>query len=323
MHRSAMHHPWVTRDDRLMFRGSNLTGNRYLAANVSTTDELDIKVWDWVQEPRHEHFVGLPQHCRNKYLLNWPGNSYSARLKYLLLCSSVVVHSDNGWIEFYYPMLKHGEHYMRVRELNSTADMYSDLPNLVQQLNARPKRSRQIAKAGQRFATETLSVENVREYWFRLVKAYSDLMRYEVVISPDALPLGSSISHPRYVAYANRTGCPEMPDLVADAERAAPMGHFPVQDWPAELVTAAVQPVVAEANQTGPVVADPVAVEPHVVEPTLFGQTAEEVPVVHEQAVTEQLDQPEVIDTVVPELNEQREANVQHESESLLDTIAF
>lgn len=168
-------------------------------------------MWDWVQEPEHEHFVGLPQHCKNKYLLNWPGNSYSARFKYLLLCGSVVVHSDNGWYEFFYPMLKHGEHYMQVRMINSTEDLHSELPNLVHHLSSHPKRSRQIAHAGQRFATEILSADNVREYWYRLLKTYSQLQQFDVALSPDAVPVGTSVSHPRYVTYNNRTGCPDMP----------------------------------------------------------------------------------------------------------------
>lgn len=317
-----------------MFRGSNLTGNRFLATNISTSAELDIRVWDWVQEPRHEHFVGLPQHCRSKYLLNWPGNSYSARLKYLLLCASVVVHSDNGWIEFYYPMLKHGEHFLRVRELNSTQDLDSDLPHLVQQLNARSKRSRQIAKAGQRFATETLSTDNVREYWFRLIKAYSELQRYEVAISPDALPLGSSLSHPRYVTYGNRTGCPEMPDLVPDPERAAPMGHFPVDDWPAEPVVSvanvtqpiATEAVVAEPIGTQPMVAEGVVAEPIVresdaVEPVLLDAVDQTRPFVPDRA--EQNEQRGIVDSIVPDLAEPQEAIIEHEAESLLSTIAF
>ena len=318
LHRSAMHHPWVARDDRLMFRGSNLTGNRHLAYNFSMPPEVDIKVWDWVQEPKHESFVGLPQHCRNKYLLNWPGNSYSARLKYLLLCASVVVHSDNDWYEFFYPMLKHGEHFMRVRALNSTEDLNSRLSEMVQHLNSHSKRSRQIAKAGQRFATETLSAVNVREYWFRLIKAYSELQQFEVTISPDSIPLGSSVSHPRYVTYGNRTGCPEMPDLVFDRSgRASPVGHFPIEE------DIEPEPVVLSVNATDAFVSDRVMADPVI----------EMEPVVTD--LEDQLDQPQVVDTATPDLlTDRNDEVVQSESQelsevvdssnqSILSTIAF
>ncbi|DBA70030.1 TPA: hypothetical protein ACH3X2_012328 [Trebouxia sp. C0005] len=197
----------MARDASLLFRGSNLTGNRHMAFGFETNADIDIRVWDWVQEPAHEHFIGLPQHCKSKYLLNWPGNSYSARLKYLLLCGSVVVHSDNGWYEFYYHMLRHGEHYMRVRALNSTFDLYNDLTTLIQKLNRTPKHSRRIANAGQHFAREVLSGDNVREYWYRLIKQYAELQTHEIRVHPDAVPLGASVSNPRYITYDQRTGC--------------------------------------------------------------------------------------------------------------------
>ena len=111
-------------------------------------------MWDWVQEPSHEHFVGLPQHCSRKYLLNWPGNSYSARLKYLMLCGSLVVHSDNGWYEFFYHMLKHEEHYVRINALTSAYEIHHDLADLVKRLEADHRHSKQIADATQQFARE-------------------------------------------------------------------------------------------------------------------------------------------------------------------------
>ena len=151
--------------------------------------------------------MNTSEHCKSKYLLNWPGNSYSACLKYLLLCGSVVVHSDNGWYEFYYPMLKHGEHYMTIRALSSTADLHNDLTTTVQELNRSPKHSRRIASAGQRFAREILSDDNVREYWYRLIQQYAELQTHEIRVHLDAVPLGASISNPKFVTYDQRTVC--------------------------------------------------------------------------------------------------------------------
>ena len=185
----------------------NFAGNRHIATGFETNADVDIRVWDWVQEPSHQHFIGLPQHCKSKYLLNWPGNSYSAHLKYLLLCGSVVVHSDNGWYEFHYPMLTHGEHYMRIRALNSTEELHNDLTHLVQQLNRNPRHIRRIANAGQQFARETLSADNVTDYWYRLLKEYAALQTHEIRVHPDAVPLGVSVSHPRYINYNERSGC--------------------------------------------------------------------------------------------------------------------
>lgn len=44
-----------------------------------------------------DEFVSLVDHCKYKYLLNWPGHSYSARLKALLQCGSAVVYPSNDW----------------------------------------------------------------------------------------------------------------------------------------------------------------------------------------------------------------------------------
>lgn len=207
MQQAALHHPWALKESKLLFRGSSTTGNRAIAMDLPLNNELDVKVWDWAREEDSRDFFGLPDHCKNKYLLNWPGNSYSARLKYLLLCGSVVVHSDNGWYEFYYPMLKHGQHFMKTRALANQRDLDHGLTGLIRELQANPKRSRQIAEAGQDFAMNLLSADNVRQYWYELLYAYSALHTDEVKVSEDALPLGNSLSHPLYVKLEQRSGC--------------------------------------------------------------------------------------------------------------------
>ena len=207
MLRAALHSPWNDKAPRLMFRGSSMTGNRQIAANIEATDLVDVQVWDWVAEPDRQRFVGLTDHCKSKYLLNWPGNTYSARLKYLLLCGSVVVHSDNGWFEFYYPLLTHGQHIMKTRTLTQPRDVTHNLHNLVQHLRTNPKRSQKIAEAGQHFANEVLSPANIKDYWYRLLKAYSALQTFKVELHPDAILLGDSLSHPRYVRPEERMGC--------------------------------------------------------------------------------------------------------------------
>lgn len=207
MQQAALHSPWATKEPKLLFRGSSTTGNREIATDLQPNSQLDVKVWDWEKDVARQDFFGLPEHCRSRYLLNWPGNSYSARLKYLLLCGSVVVHSDNGWYEFYYPMLRHGQHFMKTRALASRHDLDNELTNLVQRLQANPKRSRMIAEAGQHFAANVLTAENVRGYWYRLLTAYAALQTDEVRLDQGAIPLGSSLSHPVYITLEQRSGC--------------------------------------------------------------------------------------------------------------------
>eukprot|EP00397_Hematodinium_sp_SG-2012_P058988 GEMP01075141.1.p2 GENE.GEMP01075141.1~~GEMP01075141.1.p2 ORF type:complete len:120 (+),score=11.76 GEMP01075141.1:665-1024(+) len=50
--------------------------------------------------------VGLDDHCQYKYLAFLNGNTYSSRLKYELLCGSVVFASPPDWVEWWSEQLK-------------------------------------------------------------------------------------------------------------------------------------------------------------------------------------------------------------------------
>jgi hypothetical protein len=58
-----------------------------------------------------EHFRTLWEHAGCKYLAQLPGNSYSARLKYLLATGSAVIMYQRNptWQEFWYHLLKVGK----------------------------------------------------------------------------------------------------------------------------------------------------------------------------------------------------------------------
>jgi len=96
---------------------------------------------------------------------------------------------------------------MKTRALAEVGDFTNGLTTLVQHLSTNPKRSRLIAEAGQQLATDVLSPQNIREYWYRLLVAYSQLQTFRVNLCSDAVPLGDSLSHPQYVSAEHRTGC--------------------------------------------------------------------------------------------------------------------
>ncbi|DBA89353.1 TPA: Protein O-glucosyltransferase 1 [Trebouxia sp. C0004] len=109
------------------------------------------------------------------------------------------VRNDNGWFEFYYPMLKHGQHFMRTKAIDNLDVITNGLTTLVQHFNGNPTQSRLVAEAGQRFATDVLSLQNIREYWHRLLTTYSELQTFKVNLHPDAIPIGVSLSDPQYM----------------------------------------------------------------------------------------------------------------------------
>ena len=61
-------------------------------------------------------FVSLADHCRHKLLLHLAGNTYAARLKYLLACGAAVVAPESVWSEFWHHLLRPGEHFIAVEE---------------------------------------------------------------------------------------------------------------------------------------------------------------------------------------------------------------
>lgn len=202
---AASDHPWATKVPRLLFRGNSVTRNGEIAQELQPNNELDVQVWDWIQS--RDGFLDLSDHCKNRYLLNWPGYSYSARYKYLLLCGSVVLHSDNGYYEFFYPMLRHGENVIKVGVLTSKHDLQVGLARVIKELEANPGRGRHIAEAGQHFASNVLTADNLTEYWYRLLKSYAALQNDRMELLDDAISLGKSLGNPEYTEVTGRSGC--------------------------------------------------------------------------------------------------------------------
>lgn len=59
--------------------------------------------------------VPLEDHCQYKYLFNYRGVAASFRFKHLFLCGSLVFHSDDKWIEFFYLKMKPWVHYIPIK----------------------------------------------------------------------------------------------------------------------------------------------------------------------------------------------------------------
>lgn len=200
--------PWGEKRNKLFFAGNIDTGNRHIMRDVDLKpyQEFDIRIWNWKDPNSPMKFVKLPDHCKYKYLLNWPGNTYSARLKTLMLCNSTVVHSQiGGWVEFWYHMLEHGKNVVLTKGIHEPVDITNKMHKVVKKLVRNDRTAQQIAKAGSELAQTVLSVENVREYWYRLIVAYAKLQRFEVERHPDSVSLGESLTGPVIWRFEDRT----------------------------------------------------------------------------------------------------------------------
>ena len=200
--------PWGQKQNKLFFAGNIDTGNRHIMRDVdlSPYQEFDIRIWNWKDQNSPMKFVKLPEHCKYKYLLNWPGNTYSARLKTLMLCNSTVIHAQiGGWVEFWYHMLDHGKNVVLTKGIHEPGDITNKMHKVVKKLVRNDRTAQQIAAAGAELAQNVLSVENVREYWYRLIVAYSKLQRFEVERHPDSVSLGESLTGPVIWRFEDRS----------------------------------------------------------------------------------------------------------------------
>merc|ERR1712113_179015 len=106
---------------------------------------------------------GLLDHCKYKYLAFLNGNTYSSRLKFNLLCGSVVFASEARWEEWWTGQLSSSE-YVRV------ADDWSDAGLLFEKTRVSVDRGEAIGSRGRKFAVKTLNPYNVDCYWRRLIE---------------------------------------------------------------------------------------------------------------------------------------------------------
>ena len=91
------------------------------------------------------------------YLVNIGGATYSARLKYLMLCGSPIIQVEE-YFEFFEPLLTRHKHF-----IPSGPDMAA-IEHAITQARATPHKSATIGVAAQTFAKECLRMADVYYY---------------------------------------------------------------------------------------------------------------------------------------------------------------
>ena len=121
--------------NKVFFRGADTHYIRkHVYNNTIDNDIFDIKITN--SSDNTTNFVSLNDHCKWKYLLNIPGQSYAGRLKYLLATDSVVFNIEKKkkyqWNEFWYPLIKDSENYVKIKDNNEY-----DHKNRIKKVNGR------------------------------------------------------------------------------------------------------------------------------------------------------------------------------------------
>jgi hypothetical protein len=191
--RAARKIAWSDKVGKALFSGAPTAPMRAAMARVSVghPELFELRI----HEQERSKFITLQEHCKHKYLLHLAGITYSARLKYLLLCNSTVIapalgktgsQQPGGWIEFYYQALESGVHFIDSENSSNTVVV-------LRQLEQDQDYARQIASRGAAWAQQNLNMDSVWGYWRDLLAAYASKLEFIPVVHPEAVPLADSL----------------------------------------------------------------------------------------------------------------------------------
>ena len=194
---------WQEKKPVLFFRGSRTNDSRdpFVLHSRQAADGWDVR-YTLNQSQKETDYVtnvlkiapaepvSPRDHCAYRYLLNFDGVAASFRLKNLLACGGLVFYVDPRWVEFFYPKLVPGEHYV---PLSLDA---AEAARVVEGLRADDPRARKIAESGREFIAKHLTLDHVRGYWLDLLKDYAALQRFEPGRDPALVRIEESASPP-------------------------------------------------------------------------------------------------------------------------------
>ncbi|XP_042890891.1 O-glucosyltransferase rumi homolog [Penaeus japonicus] len=187
LHTASERWPWDIKESKGFFRGSRTSAERdplvYLSREKpDLVDAQYTKNQAWKSDadtlyapPASE--VPLEDHCQYKYLFNFRGVAASFRFKHLFLCRSLVFHSGDEWIEFFYPRMKPWVHYIPVRAEASK----EEIRKLLEFAKENDDVSSAIAERGYEFIRDHLRMKDVLCYWKKLLQSYAELLQYKPV----------------------------------------------------------------------------------------------------------------------------------------------
>ena len=200
IYKAAQRHPWQDRDKRLLFRGAP-TGERGRLLNSSfgefDTELLNIHLVDSWWYEHQESFMSPADQCQSQFLLYMAGNTWSSRMKKLLLCNSTVVVHPSPFVGFWWHLLQHNQNVIIMDAIEKPGHATRQLNEVMTGLRSNETLARAIAAEGQRIAMDVLTLDNALDYWHHLLWEYSKLQRFKPMLHHDAIPLDRSIFAPQ------------------------------------------------------------------------------------------------------------------------------
>lgn len=136
---------WTSKEDKLFWRGAYLSQLRH-----DLRDVANAHLWGDIGEIKWGEgatgWISMEQHCGKRFLADADSHSYSGRLKYLMLCRSVVVSHRKQWRQSWHGALdgRPGSPTQNFIELG--AESWDGLVEAVDDLRARPSYAEAIAE---------------------------------------------------------------------------------------------------------------------------------------------------------------------------------
>ncbi|CAF3840972.1 unnamed protein product [Rotaria sp. Silwood1] len=173
---------FAMKKSKLFWRGAE-TGRRVDIVPIAKKHReiMDVSFMDWqipefLNRSTHKEYRTLEQHCNYKYLLHLEGNTFSGRLKYLLICASPVIFLKiNGWEEFWYHLLKHKENIIILDSVSEAS-----LLNMTNYLLENSERASHIGINGRNLVLKYLNEQAIICYMRNVLLTYSKLINYQV-----------------------------------------------------------------------------------------------------------------------------------------------
>ncbi|KAK5201953.1 hypothetical protein LTR16_000882 [Cryomyces antarcticus] len=169
---------FVDREMKLVWRGSvDVAAHDVRAALLRQSmgkEWSDVQSLDWSNRTDVDtKLLSMDEHCGYAFVAQTEGNTYSGRLKYLLLCSSLLLTHPLRFIEHFTHLLSPTGPQQNHVQLRRD---FVDLPSTMDHYLAHPDRAALIADNARRtFRERYLTPAAEACYWRRLVRGWAEV----------------------------------------------------------------------------------------------------------------------------------------------------
>lgn len=169
--------PWSKKKKQLFWRGAaklnDERGQLVAMSEVHNTTWGNVRNIDW-ENLKDDDRYDMADHCQFQFLAHIEGSRYSARLKYLQHCNSVIVTHERKWSTHLSHLLKPSGVEQNVVVVGPD---FNDVDQVMNDLLNNKEKSKKIAKNSQELFGEKYGRLGAEVcYWRALIRGYRSIM---------------------------------------------------------------------------------------------------------------------------------------------------